>query len=109
MENEAIYSEGSKNSKIVVIILVAMFTAGFLLWLLLRPIENGSIVFCSGVVLMAIPGYVAVESLGSLRLGANFVKSLAKPIRIIWGVFWVLVCLLIISLVIAFLSEMVGS
>lgn len=109
MENEAIFCEGPKYSKIAIIILVAMFTAGFLLWLLLAPIENGSIAFWSGVVLTAIPGYVAVERLGSLGLGAAFVKNLAKPISTICGVFWVLVCLIIISLVIAFLSAMVGA
>ncbi len=109
MENKAIFSEPPKSSKVAISVLVVMFIAGFLLWLLLAPVVNGSIVFWSGVVLMAIPGYVAAESLGSLGLGANFVKKLPKAVRIIFGVLWVLICLLIFSLVLAFLSSMVGA
>lgn len=109
MKNEATLSERPKNSKVGITVLAVMFIAGFILWLLLAPVVSGSIVFWSVVVLMAIPGYVAAESLGSLGLGANFVKKLPKVVRIIFGVFWVLVCLLIFSLVLAFLSSMVGT
>ncbi|WP_145924327.1 hypothetical protein [Microbulbifer aggregans] len=109
MENEAILSERSKCSKAAITVLVAMFIAGLLLWLLLAPVEKGSVVFWSGVVLMAIPGYVAGESLGSLGLGADFVKKLSKSLRIIFGFSWVLICLLIFSAVLAFLSSMVGT
>lgn len=109
MEREVIFNERPKNSKIAIAVLVVMFIAGFMLWLLLAPVESGSVVFWSGAVLMAIPGYVAAESLGSLGLGAKFVKKIPKAVRIIFGVLWVLVCLLIISLVLAFLSSMVGT
>ena len=109
MENEAILSEQHKNSKVAISVLGMMFIAGFLLWLLLAPVANGSIVFWSGVVLMAVPCYVAAESLGSLGLGANFVKNLPKAVRIIFAVLWVLICLSIFSLVLAFLSSMVGK
>jgi len=109
MESEIIFSERPKNSKVAITVLVAMFVAGFLLWLLLAPVVNGSIVFWGGVALMAIPGYVAAESLGSLGLGANFVKKLPKALRIVFGVLWVLACLLIFSSVLAFLSSMVGK
>lgn len=108
MKSEVILSERPKNPKIAIAVLIVMFIAGFLLWLLLAPVVNGSIVFWSGVVLMSIPGYVAAESLGSLGLGANSVKKLPKAARIIFGVLWVLVCLLAFSLVLAFLSTMVG-
>lgn len=108
MENEIIFNERPKNPKIAITVLVVMFVAGVLLWLLQAPVVNGSSIFWVGVVLMAIPGYVAAESLGSLGLGANFVKKLPKGVRIIFGVLWVLVCLLIFSLVLAFLSSMVG-
>jgi len=109
MENEIILNERPQNSKVAITVLVAMFVAGFLLWLLQAPVVNGSIVFWGGVVLMAIPGYVAAESLGSLGLGADFVKKLPRSVRVLFGVLWVLICLLIVSVVLAFLSSMVGS
>lgn len=86
-----------------------MFVAGLSLWLLLYPVVSGSIIFWLGAVLMAIPSYVAAESLGSLGLGANFVKKLPQYARIIFGVLWVVICLLIISVVLGFLSSMVGG
>lgn len=109
MENETILSEPSENSKVVITVLVAMFVVGLLLWLFQAPVASGSFVFWSGAVLMAIPGYVAAESLGSLGLGANFAKKLPKAVRIIFGVLWLLICLLIFSLVLAFLSSMIGT
>ena len=108
MERQVILSEEPKSSKLAIAILVAMFLAGFALWLVLYPVTSGSIVFWAGAVLMAVPGYVAVESLVSLGLGANFVKKLPRSARIIFGVFWVLICLLIISVVLGILSSMVG-
>ena len=109
MEGQIIFSEESKNSKLAIVILLAMFVVGFTLWLLLYPVASGPIVFWVGAVLMAIPGYVAVESLGSLGLEAEFVKKLPRFSRIIFGVFWLLICLLIISVILGFLSSMVGS
>ncbi len=58
---------------------------------------------------MAIPVYVAAESLGSFGLGASFVKRLPRSVRIIFGVLWVLICLLVISVVLGLLSSMVGA
>lgn len=109
MKNEIILGKRPRSSKVAIAVLIVMFIAGFLLWLLLAPVVNGSIVFWIGVGLMAIPGYVTAESLGSLGLGASFVKKLPKALRIIFGVFWLLICLLIFSFVLAFLSSIVGT
>lgn len=109
MESQIIFNEEPKSSRLAIAVLAVMFVAGFTLWLLLYPIASGSIVFWSGAILMAIPGYVAIESLGALGLGANFIKKLPRPARIIFGVFWVLICLLILSVVLGFLSAMVGA
>lgn len=109
MDNQIIFSKESKSSKIAILILVAMFTSGFILWLFLYPVTSGSATFWAGAVLMAIPGYVAAESLGSWGLGSNFAKNLSGPAKIIFGVFWLLVCLIIFGLALRLLSSMVGA
>lgn len=109
MASRAIFSKNQKTSTLVVTVLVMMFIAGFFLWLILAPVVNGSFVFWSGIVLMVIPGFIAAESLGSLGLDSNFTKKMPKTLRIIFGVLWVIICLLLFSLVLAFLSSMVGK
>ena len=109
MRNQLIFNEGPKSSKVAIAVLLAMFIVGFSLWLLLYPIVNGSIVFWVGAVLMIVPGYVAAENLGSLGLEANFLKELPRFARMLFGVFWVLLCLLIFGLVLILLSAMVGA
>lgn len=90
------------------IVLFSMFISGLALWFLLYPIKQYSIEFWTGVVLMIIPGLVAAESLGSLGLSADGVKKLPKVIRLIFGVFWVLLCLFIFGSVFGLLSSLVG-
>ena len=105
MDRQAIFNEEPKTSKVTTSVLLAMFIVGFTLWLLLYPIVSGSLVFCVGLILMAIPSYVAIESLGSLGLGAEFVNKLPRNIRILFGVLWMLV----FSLILGLLSSLVGA
>jgi len=45
MASELMFSEKTKTPKVAIAVLFAMFFAGFILWLLLYPIVNGSSVF----------------------------------------------------------------
>ena len=86
-----------------------MFVIGFVLWLSVYPVGYRSAIFWVGAVLMAIPGYVAGEGLGSLGLESKFAKKLPRVLRILFGVFWVLVCLVIFWLILGLLTSMVGK
>ena len=109
MGKQIIFTEEQKISKIVVFLLVTSFVAGFVLWLFMYPISYGSLIFWVGAILMAIPGYVAGESLGSMGLMSNFSRNLPKVLRIFFGVFWVIVCLLIFGVVLGLLSSMIEA
>ena len=109
MGKQIIFTEERKVSKIVILILITLFVAGFVLWLFMYPISYGSVIYWVGAVLMAIPGYVAGESLGSMGLTSNFARKLPKVLRIFFGVFWVIVCLLIFGVVLGLLSSMIEA
>jgi hypothetical protein len=107
MKVQGMPSEKLNNSKSTILILVAMFTTGFSGWLFLSPVIFGSAIFWIGAVLMGIPSYVAGENLGSFGLDSRFANKLSSSARIMFGVFWILFCLLVYGVVLGFLSPMV--
>ena len=107
MKDQRMLGEAANNSKSTIFILVLMFTTGFSSWLFLSPVTYGSALFWVGAVLMGIPGYVAGESLGSFGLESHFSNRLSSSARIIFGVFWILVCLLVYGIVLNYLSSMI--
>jgi len=109
MNSQNIFRETQKTSKVAIAVLLMMFIGGFALWCVLYPVVYDSIIFWVGAVLMAIPGYIATESFGSLGLNAGFIKNLPRSARILFGVFWMLVCLLLFGLVLGLLSLMLEA
>ena len=109
MRHQLTFNKETKSSRAAIAILSGMFIGGFILWFYLSPIEKGSVVYWLGFVLMAIPGYVALESFGAFGLNAKFVKNLPRFVRIVFGVFWVLICLLIFSLALILLSSLLSA
>lgn len=87
-------------------VLLTAFVAGLGLWLLFSPVVSGSLVFWFGCILMAIPGYVAIESYGTFGLSGEWVKKLPSFFRVLFGVGWLLVGLAIMALVILYLSSL---
>jgi hypothetical protein len=57
---------------------------------------------------MGLPALVFAEGLGSFGLNAQWLKKTPKFIRLSFGVFWVLICMAIFSLIIGLLTSMVG-
>ena len=108
MEHQLTFNKETKNSKTEIVILSGIFITGFLLWLYLSPIVMGSFVFWFGAVVMAIPGYVALESFGAFGLNAKFVKNIPRFVRILFGVFWALICLLFFSFILILLSSLLS-
>jgi hypothetical protein len=92
-----------------ILLLLGLFTVGFGLWFFFRPVAWGSAVFWIGCAVMAIPSYVAIESFGTLGLSNKWIKHLPRLLRIVCGVIWILLGLVIISLMITFLSSFIGS
>ena len=107
MESKTIFRDERKHTKIAVLMLIAMFVGGFSIWFVSYPVVYASIAFWIGAVLMAIPGYAAMESFGSLGLGSNFSKRWSRASRIAFGVLWMLVCLVVFGLALSLLSSMV--
>lgn len=87
--------------------LVFSFIIGLCLWVFYSPIVMWSMIFWIGLVTMGIPIYIALESFGELGLSRQFVKRLPRSIRIIYGVIWVLIGMVIFLLIVAILSELI--
>jgi len=108
--NEKFTFEGKSKKPIkVTVYLVLSFIIGFILWVCFYPVNAYSTIFWLGATVMGFPIYVAVEGLGALGLNAKWVKILPRFLRIIFGVFWVLVCISIIGLAIGLLSSMLAE
>ena len=92
---------------ILIIIGVVLFVLGCSLRIFFRPVAYGSFIFWSGAALMTLPGLAVAEGLSSLGLGAEFVKKLSTPTRILFGIFWCLVCILFCYVILFFLKLLV--
>jgi hypothetical protein len=92
----------------VVTVLATSFMAGFLIFVVFSPIEKYSFTFWIGAALMAIPGWVALESLGAYGFNSKLVNRPSKAARICLGVIWVLLCLAIYAFAITIISSLVA-
>lgn len=91
------------------VILTIMFVGGFVLWVVFNPVAYGSVVFWIGALLMGLPSYCFTEFLGGWGFERRFLKTLPRSARIMFGVIWALIFLIIISLVFIFVSSLVAK
>lgn len=102
-------SLGKNESKLIAQFFGVMFIIGLLAWIISYPVVKGSVIFWFGIVMMGLPLYIAIESIGELGLFNNYVENASSFIRITLGVLWGLFCFLCFSAVIFLLSLLVTA
>jgi hypothetical protein len=106
MNEEWNFEEKSSRSNKAVAVLIISFLIGLTLWAYFFPVVIYSGIFWVGAVLMGFPVYCAGEGLGSFGLDRKCIKSWPRFLRIIYGVIWVFLCMVIFIVIIGALSSM---
>ncbi|WP_147275285.1 hypothetical protein [Thioalbus denitrificans] len=100
------HEKNESNSKIAIVALLISFCSGLGLWFYKAPVENNTLTFWVGAVLIGLPSWAGLESFGSLVFSAQWVNKISKTLRILIGVIWALIGLSITGVLVIALSTL---